>query len=272
MSESGRNAIQRCCAGLSRKGNIYEKQAKKLSVDYFKDNLSRFIVILLYIVTNLGLALYVIIYRTVVSKANVFIVCARTSGMLLNFNGSLVVVLMLKQTILLIRTTALHKFLPIDDHISFHKFVGRFIAGLSVFHAIAHMINFGKLKGQSTLTRKINVWKCNWCLFMGRSFMGYLHGKIMCAIPLLIWSNTAIVHYTARNWMDKRISTAEWCHFGCHSPNHNCLLHALGPAWRVFSSKCNSLVVGLNHLTRWIISIDRFFTGHITSIYHFLSF
>ena len=89
-----------------------------------------------------------IIFRSAVVKANVLVVFARIGGMLLNFNCALVIVLMLKRTILLIRTnTFMRKLLPVDDHIDFHRVVGRVIAGLAILHAIAHMANFGRLSG-----------------------------------------------------------------------------------------------------------------------------
>ena len=142
------NIIQRCCIRLSRRTDIYNDRVGKLTMDNIRDNLPRIITILLYILVNLALMLYAIIYRAVTMKAHVLVVFARFSGMLLNFNCSFIVALMLKQTILLMRTTRLYKWLPIDDHIDFHKFVGRVIAVLSVIHTIAHMSNFGRLHGK----------------------------------------------------------------------------------------------------------------------------
>jgi len=73
-------------------------------------------------------------------------VFARIGGLLLNFNSAFIIVLMLKRTILLIRTNkTLRKLIPIDDHIDFHRVVGRVIFGLAILHAIAHMANFGRL-------------------------------------------------------------------------------------------------------------------------------
>jgi predicted ferric reductase len=47
----------------------------------------------------------------------------------------------------------LRKWIPIDDHIDFHKFVGRFIAVLVIFHTVAHMINFGRRTGELQIER-----------------------------------------------------------------------------------------------------------------------
>ena len=108
--------------------------------------------IILYLLINLALTLYVIIYRIVVTNSNVLVILARIGGMLLNFNCALIIVLMLKQTILVIRTnTVLRKRLPVDDHIDFHKVVGRVIAGLAILHTVAHMANFGRLTGKKDL-------------------------------------------------------------------------------------------------------------------------
>lgn len=147
-SQARLNAIQRFFARLSRQDDISNEQANKPILDKLRDNLPRVITLSLYILINIALILYVAIYRAVVMKAPVFIVFARISGMLLDFHCSLVILLMLKQTILLIRTTKLYKWLPIDDHIDFHKFVGRLIVVLSCIHTISHMINFGRSKGK----------------------------------------------------------------------------------------------------------------------------
>lgn len=143
-SQSHPNIIRRFFARLSYQDDVSSEQAKKPILDKLRDNLPRVITLLVYILINIALIIYVAIYRAVVIKASVFIVFARISGMLLDFHCSLILILMLKQTILLIRTTKLYKWLPIDDHIDFHKFVGRLIAVLAVIHTVAHMINFAR--------------------------------------------------------------------------------------------------------------------------------
>ena len=148
-SQSRLNITQRCCEHFSQQRDVYNERVGRLTLDNLRDNLPRVIVILLYILINITLMLYAIIYQAVVPKAHVLIVVARFSGMLLNFNCAFTVVLMLKQTILLLRSTHIYKWLPIDNHIDFHKFVGRFIAVLSLIHTIAHMSNFARLKGKS---------------------------------------------------------------------------------------------------------------------------
>ncbi|CAF1196565.1 unnamed protein product [Adineta ricciae] len=129
------------------------------------------------------LAIYVIIYRITVTRSHAFVVVARIGGMLLNFNCALVITLMLKQTILIIRTNSfLRKIIPVDDHIDFHKIVGRFIAVLSIVHTIAHMANFGRLTDHSWGTY----------MFATRPNLGWvgglapLTGVILCIILAVI--------------------------------------------------------------------------------------
>lgn len=145
-----KNLAQRFFSRLCIANRFNNDLKNKLTKDYFENNLSRIIFLILYILINLALMLYVIIYRSVTTHAHVFVVIARTAGMLLNFNCAFIVVLMLKQTILHIRTNKfLRKILPVDDHIDFHRIVGRFIAVLTVIHAIGHMCNFARLDGNN---------------------------------------------------------------------------------------------------------------------------
>jgi hypothetical protein len=149
LSEPESNVGQPCCANLSWYSTWHNRQKSKFTPKYFNDHLSYVILLILFILVNLGLALYVIIYQSIVEKKEVFYIFARTGGMLLNFNCTFVIVLMLKQTILYIRSNRwLRLRIPVDDHIDSHKSVGRFIAVLAIIHTVAHMINFSKTPGE----------------------------------------------------------------------------------------------------------------------------
>jgi hypothetical protein len=149
-SEQKKNKLQQFFSNICWQQTIYEQKKNKLTIDYVKDNLSRIIFIALYISINLALLIYVIIYRVVIKQANILVVIARSGGMLLNFNCSCIIGLMLKQTILLIRTNKLlRKILPVDDHIDLHKMVGRVIAGLTILHVGGHISNFARLTGKN---------------------------------------------------------------------------------------------------------------------------
>lgn len=65
-------------------------------------------------------------------------------GQCLNFTCMFVLVLMLRQSITFLRTRGFSAFLPLDQHIYFHKLTGWFIFGYSFLHAIMHLLNFSK--------------------------------------------------------------------------------------------------------------------------------
>ncbi len=143
---------------------FYEQRRSIFTIDYLRNNLARIIFLILYILINLGLSLYVVIYRSTVAKANALVIFARIGGMLLNFNCTLVIVLMLKHTILLIRLNKhLRKWIPVDDHIDFHKIVGRFITVLVIIHTVAHMANFGLRTGELQI-RRIILSRCQFAV------------------------------------------------------------------------------------------------------------
>ena len=193
-----KNALQRFFSNLCWQQTIYENQKDKLTIDYLRDNLSRVLVLLLYILVNIALALYVIIYRVVTLKAHVLIVFARIGGMLLNFNCALIIVLMLKQTILLIRTNKLlRKLIPVDDYIDFHRLVGRVIAGLAVMHTIAHMANFGRLDGTTYILELLKHARGLLIFSLFRLFMGHFHGTFIAEdvetlfpTVVILWSSS----------------------------------------------------------------------------------
>lgn len=124
---------------------LYTTCKSKFTWENIKEHKSQFIWAIVYILINLALLIYVVIYRCIILQANVFIVFARIGGMLLNFNCALTTVLMLKRTILFIRSNErLRRLIAVDNHIDFHKFIGHFIASLAILHTVAHMINFGQ--------------------------------------------------------------------------------------------------------------------------------
>ncbi|CAF1075995.1 unnamed protein product [Rotaria sordida] len=177
------NKFRRFFSNYYSQQKIYEQQTNKLTIDYIKDNLSRIILLILYLLINLALIIYVIIYRTIKIKSHVLVIFARIGGILLNFNCALIVILMLKHAILLIRTNKLlRKLIPVDDHIDFHKVIGRIIAVLAILHTIAHIANFGRLDDYSWATY----------MFTTKPDIGWiggfapLSGVILCVILIVI--------------------------------------------------------------------------------------
>ncbi|CAF1305315.1 unnamed protein product, partial [Didymodactylos carnosus] len=125
-----------------------DKKSKRFfSITYIINNLKRTVFLLFYVLVNVSIIIWIVIRRETViyrvySKMNGYIIVAKICAMLLCFNCSFIIVLMLKQTITIIRSSFLRYLLPVDDHISFHRYVGRFIAVLALIHAFAHIADF----------------------------------------------------------------------------------------------------------------------------------
>lgn len=71
-----------------------------------------------------------------------FLIWARASGQCLNFFCSAIVLLVCRRSISLLRSNGFGRYLPLDDHIYFHKMFGLFIVGHSFSHALGHLFNF----------------------------------------------------------------------------------------------------------------------------------
>ncbi len=76
---------------------------------------------------------------------NVYVQIARGCGAALNFNGALILVPMMRTWLTWLRRTWLGNYLPIDQHVDFHKLVGHVMFALAVVHTGAHLLNYGTL-------------------------------------------------------------------------------------------------------------------------------
>jgi hypothetical protein len=71
-------------------------------------------------------------------------IIARICGMQLNLNCTLMLVLMLRHMATLIRSSrCLQAIIPVDDAVTIHAAIGRWIAVLVVIHGACHMIHYG---------------------------------------------------------------------------------------------------------------------------------
>lgn len=66
------------------------------------------------------------------------------AGQCLNFNCMMVLVLMLRHCITYLRTRGFSQFLPLDQHIYFHKVTGVLIFVYSSVHTVSHLLNFSE--------------------------------------------------------------------------------------------------------------------------------
>lgn len=111
----------------------------KLRWDYISNNLVRVTFFLAIMVTLLGLSVARIVFYW---TSGPLVVLARVCGQCLNFLCSMIVLLVCRRSISCLRSYGFGRYLPLDDHVSFHKMIGLLIAGFSVFHTIGHVANF----------------------------------------------------------------------------------------------------------------------------------
>lgn len=118
------------------------KKSKYFTLSYYRNNISFFFTILIYFVIQIILA---IIQYFLYIESNLAVRFARIGGILLNFNSSLIVLLVLRRLVTWLRNSLLGRnFLPVDNFIKFHKFIGIFILFFSILHTVAHCINLCK--------------------------------------------------------------------------------------------------------------------------------
>ncbi|XP_065936823.1 NADPH oxidase 5-like [Magallana gigas] len=111
---------------------------KSFTLKYIVNNLRKVLFLALYITINIILTVYTV-YRY--RDSNGFVIVARVGGMNLNFNCSFILVFLLRNCITYLRATFLANYLPLDQHIDFHKLVGRLILFYAILHSVAHIGN-----------------------------------------------------------------------------------------------------------------------------------
>ena len=120
------------------------KKSKFTRCSFYKNNISFFLAIFIFLIIQVVL---VIVQMNVYAKASVYIKLARANGILLDFNSSLIIFLVLRRMITWIRDSKIGRaILPLDDFIMFHKIIGVIILLASIFHTIAHCMNLCKLR------------------------------------------------------------------------------------------------------------------------------
>lgn len=119
--------------------NFLTNVRDRFRISWIKNNISLVISLSMYVSVNLALMIYVLVIRWDSNTATKF---ARIPGMLLNFNGSLIYLLVLKRIITWWRNSFLGRNLHfLDEVLQFHKFIGFFILFLSIIHSFGHFFN-----------------------------------------------------------------------------------------------------------------------------------
>lgn len=122
-------------------GKLLDLRPYQLTKPYVKNNYVYLVFLSAFVFVNLALFVSrAFQYR----KSNGYTIIARACGQCLNFTCMFVLVLMLRRCITFLRTRGCSAFLPLDQHIYFHKLTGWMIFGYSFVHTIAHVLNFSK--------------------------------------------------------------------------------------------------------------------------------
>ena len=108
------------------------------SMVYLRRNTSKVVLVLVYIAISIALGGYAALKNI---DSNRFLITAKICGKNLNFNCTLVLVLMLRQTINLVRSTTIGRRLPLDKHVLFHKYVVIMIVLYTTVHTIGQVGN-----------------------------------------------------------------------------------------------------------------------------------
>ena len=124
---------------ILKKKKTNSKFSKYTRLSFYRNNLSFFSIIIVYIIISIILIFVQLSYY---SEYNSAVKVARTAGILLNFNCSLIILLVLRGLLTWLRNSFIGtNFLPLDDFIKFHKLIGFFLILITVVHTIGHSIN-----------------------------------------------------------------------------------------------------------------------------------
>lgn len=118
------------------------KKSKYFTISYYRNNISFFTTIFVYFLIQIVLS---IVQYYLYIGSNLAVRFARVGGILLSFNSSLIILLVLRRLVTWLRNSLLGRnFLPVDNFLKFHKFIGIFIILLSILHTVSHCINLCK--------------------------------------------------------------------------------------------------------------------------------
>jgi hypothetical protein len=137
---------------------------------YMKNNTSRIVCLLLYILSLIALTAYIIYHQIVdVNVSSPWQVIARIGGGLVNYNFAVAICLMLKQTMTIIRRIYfLRLLIPVDDHIDAHRLVGTVLFISGVIHIFGYIVYFAT----HTDSKYLSLLLMNNFIYLFSTFLG----------------------------------------------------------------------------------------------------
>lgn len=144
---------------------------------YIQNNWIKILFLTLYF--GINIALFFHAYHLTQYRLNtVWYRIARGCGLALNFNGALILVPILRRWMTWLRKTKLNDYLPIDEHLAFHKLVGQMIFALGLVHTVAHLNNHSIDTAAFQIDYPVHLF-----LFYGSGWTGLL----LMLLLLLMW-------------------------------------------------------------------------------------
>ncbi|XP_078386184.1 NADPH oxidase 5 [Cetorhinus maximus] len=198
----------------------YMRQTPRyLTRAYWHNNSRKLLFMCCYILINIFLFTFAAMKHT---SFGGWVMLAKGCGQCLNFNCTFIGVLMLRRCLTWLRATWVVRVLPLDQHVLLHQLVGFAIFGLSIIHAIAHVVNFVKLTHVGTY----QLWEY---LFTTRPGIGWIYGTAsitgvilqLLIILMLICSSTFVRrsgHFEVFYWTHLSYIWV-WALLVLHGPN-----------------------------------------------------
>ncbi|XP_022731096.1 putative respiratory burst oxidase homolog protein H [Durio zibethinus] len=113
-----------------------------ITAEFLNENWRRIWVVLLFIIINLILFLwkYILFYGSPMYQITGYCVCvAKGSAEALKLDMALILLPVCRRTLTKLRSTFLHRVIPFDDNINFHKLIALAIAIWSFLHTFMHL-------------------------------------------------------------------------------------------------------------------------------------
>ena len=111
---------------------------------YFANNSVKLVFLAFYWAMNIWLGVGSF-QKYAAAGANIYVQIARAGGAILNFNGALILIPMMRTFLTWLRKTPVNNFIPIDESIQFHKLIGYVMFIAALMHTGAHFFNYTTL-------------------------------------------------------------------------------------------------------------------------------
>uniref|UniRef100_A0A3B4AUN0 Uncharacterized protein n=1 Tax=Periophthalmus magnuspinnatus TaxID=409849 RepID=A0A3B4AUN0_9GOBI len=137
-----------------------------LTASYWHNNSRKLLFLMAYMLLSIAL-FSTAMWRS--KEGGPWYMLARGCGQCLNFNCTLILVLMLRRCLTWLRATWVVKVLPLDQNVLLHQIVGYAILFYTLLHTCAHLFNFAKLSESG----EFSFWEY---VFTTRPGIGWVKG------------------------------------------------------------------------------------------------